>query len=186
MRPGLILRKQQTGRPAQRFVRRITEHALRAATEKTDRVGRIHTDDGIAGRIGNRLEARLAFLQCRFRLAPLLPSARFHPLALHRRSQACEIAFHQIVVRAAAHQFDRRHFLDHSRDHDEGNVEPALLHQRQGFGRAETRHVEIRQHDIPGLRMQRVAHRRRGVHTLVRDRKAGLLQLVHHEARIAG
>lgn len=186
MRPGLILRHEQTGRPAQSFVRRIAEHALRAAAEKADRVGRIHADNGVAGRIGDRLEARLAFLQCRFRLASLLPFARFHTLALHRRGQAPEIAFHHVVVCAVAHQLDRRHFLDDSRDYDEGNVEPALQQQFQGLGRAEARHVEIRQHDVPGLRLQRVAHRRRGVYTLMRDREAGLLQLVHHQTRITG
>ncbi|MCZ7654905.1 MAG: hypothetical protein M5R42_12410 [Rhodocyclaceae bacterium] len=136
-----------------------------------------HADDGLVGLAqGGIGRVQAADLRCRFPLLfqccaqrglhflvfqhaqaqfllghpVLMPFMRLGKFAFHRRGQPREVGFHQVVVRAAAHQFDGLALLDDARDDDEGNVEAAVAHHGQGLAGVEGRQAVIGQHDIPG------------------------------------
>ena len=182
----MVFGDEERYRLPERFGRCIAKRRLRAFAEKPDPVCFVHRDNGVRSRIHNRLEA-LPVLAQRLVLLPTPgPLARLRQFARHRRGEAMELVFHQVVVRAGTHQLDGDLFAHRARDHDERDVETGFPQQGERLRRAEGRHFEIRQHDIPCLLRQRGAHLRGAFHPLVPDFESGLLQLAQHQPRVAG
>ena len=68
---------------------------------------------------------------------------RLAEFALNRQPEPGEVLLHHVVVRAGAHDLDRRFLTDAPRDDDEWHVNPARLHQLQGGRSTELRQTEV-------------------------------------------
>jgi hypothetical protein len=79
-------------------------------------------------------------------------------LALDRRYEAGEPAFHHVIVGPGAHRFDREVLAHVARDDDERHVVSAAANECQGGHRAETGHVVIGEYDVPPAFPERGGH----------------------------
>ena len=162
--------------PAKNFLRR-------RVGELDDTFG-VHQYHGVGRIFPEQAITLFAFAQGVFSAPAGGANDRLAQLALHRRGQAREIALHQIIVRAGLHRRHRDVFANSSGNDNERQVESAVLGDLERRRRAETRHVVIRENDVPCFVRQCGAQRFGRFHPLKRRLIAGLLERADQNAGI--
>ena len=111
-------------------------------------------------------------------------SAGSPPSFPRRRSQAREVPFHQVIVRAGLHGRHGHIFANAARNDYERQIKPALQRNFERRRRAEIGHVVIGENDVPLRVVQRRAQRLGRVHALEGRLISSLPQCVDEDARV--
>ncbi len=165
----------------------LSQHAsARGRDEHHDRppIDDPRRPEHIGDRRDDLLELRPRLPEAALQRALLATVCGLLELALDRRHEPGERSLDEIVVHALAHRGDGRLFADGARDDDEGHVEHEGLHHGERRLRAEARHVEVGEDDLPGRPRQRRAQVALGVDALPLDGEASAPQLPNQEQRV--
>ena len=122
--------------------------------------------------------------QLAFGLLSFSPFHRFAQFAFDRRHQSCQVALHDVIVRAVFHGGDRDFFADRAGHNDEGHVEPLLFHQLQGGHCVKLWHGEIGEHDVPILLLEGGTHGGGGINPLKRWIETAAPKLIDQQQRV--
>ena len=128
---------------------------------------------------------RFGLPQRLLRRPSLAPHRRFADFPLDGRSQPRQVVLHHVIVRAQFHHLDRQVLAQRRRYHDEGDIQPRLLHNAQCRRSIETGQMVIRYHDVPRPRLESGVQPGGVVHALGLHFMSGLFQKPDDHCRVA-
>jgi hypothetical protein len=143
---------------AVRLVPGISRDPLARAIQRGETALEVEREHDVA-RVLEQLAVPLLARELRlFRAPPLQAMLRLAQLAVHDGQQPRELALHDEVAGAGAHQLDGAILGNLAGDDDEGDVAAAGLERPQGLEAAEPRQVVIGDDEIPALAAERGFH----------------------------
>src|SRR5439155_6015781 len=162
----------------------VSKNLLDGRIGELDDARGIHENDRVRRIFPKQTVTLLALAQSLFGPATGGAHFSFAQLAFHRRSQARQVALHQIIIGAGLHRGPRHVLANAARDDEERQIQPALLDDLERLRRAEGRHVVIGENDVPPFLAQRRAQGLRGIDALEGRLITALTQRIDEDARV--
>ena len=104
---------------------------------------------------------------------------------LYDQREAEQLVLEHVIIRSRLHHHHRGFFADGARDDDEGNVQAALLQDRQSPKGIELRQIVVRKDYVKGLLSQSCLHPSGGFHHCTVDSVARSFQRSDLKRRVA-